>query len=107
MARLSSRHLVPACEPLPTQHVVGQQVRARAAQLSEAPRLAADELVELLPDAGLSEEAAGELIMAARAHWFGDEAPGVTEGDAEVGAEADPAAEAEPAANAEDNGARA
>ena len=41
--------------------------------LDDLADLAADELVELLPDAGLTEEDAGELIMAARAHWFGDE----------------------------------
>ena len=41
--------------------------------LDDLADLAGDELVELLPDAGLSEESAGELIMAARAHWFDDE----------------------------------
>jgi N utilization substance protein A len=40
--------------------------------LDDLADLAADELVELLPDAGLTEAEAGELIMAARAHWFGD-----------------------------------
>ena len=39
--------------------------------LDDLADLAADELIELLPDGGLSEEEAGELIMAARAHWFG------------------------------------
>jgi len=38
--------------------------------LDDLADLAADELVELLPDSGLSEEEAGQLIMAARAHWF-------------------------------------
>ncbi len=42
--------------------------------LDDLADLAADELIELLPDGGLSEEDAGQLIMAARAHWFGDEA---------------------------------
>jgi transcription termination factor NusA len=41
--------------------------------LDDLADLAGDELVELLPDAGLNEESAGELIMAARAHWFDDE----------------------------------
>lgn len=44
--------------------------------LDDLADLAGDELVELLPEAGLTEESAGELIMAARAHWFDDdEAP--------------------------------
>ncbi len=41
--------------------------------LDDLADLAGDELVELLPDAGLTAESAGELIMAARAHWFDDE----------------------------------
>ena len=44
--------------------------------LDDLADLAADELVELLPGAGLTEEQAGQLIMAARAHWFGDEESG-------------------------------
>jgi len=41
--------------------------------LDDLADLAGDELVELLPDAGLTEESAGELIMAARAVWFEEE----------------------------------
>ncbi|MGI9493448.1 MAG: helix-hairpin-helix domain-containing protein, partial [Geminicoccaceae bacterium] len=41
--------------------------------LDDLADLAGDELVEFLPDAGLNEESAGELIMAARAHWFDDD----------------------------------
>ncbi|MDH3771164.1 MAG: helix-hairpin-helix domain-containing protein, partial [Nitrospirota bacterium] len=41
--------------------------------LDDLADLAADELIELLPDAGLDQAQAGALIMAARAHWFGDE----------------------------------
>ncbi len=52
--------------------------------LDDLADLAGDELVELLPDAGLNEESAGELIMAARAHWFDDEEePSSTEAAAE------------------------
>ena len=40
--------------------------------LDDLADLAADELVDLLPDAGLSEADAGSMIMAAREHWFGD-----------------------------------
>ena len=40
--------------------------------LDDLADLAGDELVELLPGAGFTEESAGELIMAARAHWFDD-----------------------------------
>jgi N utilization substance protein A len=44
--------------------------------LDDLADLAGDELVELLPDSGLNEQGAGELIMAARAHWFdGEEQP--------------------------------
>jgi N utilization substance protein A len=34
--------------------------------------LASDELVEILGDEAPSEEEAGQIIMAARAHWFED-----------------------------------
>jgi N utilization substance protein A len=44
--------------------------------LDDLADLAADELVELLPDAQMSVADAGELIMAARAHWFDDEPGG-------------------------------
>jgi N utilization substance protein A len=72
--------------------------------LDDFADLAADELVELLPDAGLTEEAAGELIMAARAHWFGD---GETGDEAE--ADGEPAeGESAPASGADaEDGARA
>ena len=32
--------------------------------------LASDELMEMVPDAGLSIDDANSIIMAARAHWF-------------------------------------
>lgn len=35
--------------------------------------LAGDELREMLPDSGLTETTANDLIMVARAHWFADE----------------------------------
>ena len=57
--------------------------------LDDLADLAADELIELLPDAGLTEADAGGLIMAARAHWFGDgEQTAAAEHD-EADAEAD------------------
>ena len=46
--------------------------------------LASDELIEILPDTGLTMEQANEIIMAARAHWFDDE-----EADAEADGDAD------------------
>jgi N utilization substance protein A len=67
--------------------------------LDDLADLAADELIELLPEAQMTEADAGQLIMAARAHWFGDE-----EGEGAPGAEA--AATAEPAAAAPPEGAR-
>jgi N utilization substance protein A len=48
--------------------------------LDELADLAADELIELLPESGLTEEQAGQLVMAARAHWFGDEESGAPPG---------------------------
>jgi len=42
--------------------------------LDDLGDLAGDELIELLPEAGLSEDEANTIIMAARAHWF-DDAP--------------------------------
>ena len=69
--------------------------------LDDLADLAADELIELLPDSGLTEADAGELIMAARAHWFGDAgeaaagAPdGADEADGEAAEVADAADEA-------------
>jgi len=38
--------------------------------LDDLADLAGDELLELLPEARLTEEKAQEIIMAARAHWF-------------------------------------
>ena len=66
--------------------------------LDDLADLAADELVELLPDAGLDESQAGQLIMAARAHWFGDEEEQETSedeaGEAEAAESGDDAPEA-------------
>ena len=54
--------------------------------LDDLAELANDELLELLPAAGLTEDDANAIIMAARAHWFEDEeAPEAgTEGAAEA-----------------------
>ena len=49
--------------------------------LDDLGDLAGDELLEMLPDSGLGEEAANAIIMAARAHWFEDEP--ATEGEEE------------------------
>ena len=35
--------------------------------------LANDELIEMVPNAGLTMEQADNIIMAARAHWFEDD----------------------------------
>jgi transcription termination/antitermination protein NusA len=42
--------------------------------LDDFADLAGDELVELLRGSDMNLEKANELIMAARAHWFKDEA---------------------------------
>ena len=59
-------------EQLSLEHIVALG-RKGVKSLDDLADLAADELVELLPEAQLTEADAGSLIMAARAHWFGDE----------------------------------
>jgi len=59
-------------EPLNLDMVV-ELGRKGIKNLDDLADLAADELIELLPDAGFSEHDAGQVIMAARAHWFGEE----------------------------------
>ncbi len=66
-------------EPLGLEMVVALG-RQGIKSLDDLADLSADELVELLPDAGLSEEDAGQIIMAAREHWFG-ETPAESAGD--------------------------
>ena len=41
--------------------------------LDDLGDLASDELMDLLPDSGITEQQANTIIMAARAHWFGDQ----------------------------------
>jgi len=50
--------------------------------LDDLADLAGDELIEMLPSGTLTPAKADEIIMAARAHWFEDEAP-VAADDAE------------------------
>ena len=56
--------------------------------LDELADLAGDELVEILGADGMDEQAANEIIMAARAHWFEGEAGGEAGGDDAGGTEA-------------------
>ena len=60
-------------EQLSLEHILALG-RKGVKSLDDLADLAADELVELLPEAQLTEADAGRLIMAARAHWFGEEA---------------------------------
>ena len=63
--------------------------------LDDLAELDSEELVELLSEHGIDDEAvAGDIIMAARAHWFADE-------DAETASDADAQAEQETASNAD------
>jgi len=56
--------------------------------------LASDELVEMLGDEAPSEDEAGQIIMAARAHWFeGEEAGQETTGQETTGESAGETAE--------------
>jgi N utilization substance protein A len=62
--------------------------------LDDLADLASDELVEIVGETSMDEATANEIIMAARAHWFGDEAePSVEEAGVEEGGDADPAEE--------------
>jgi N utilization substance protein A len=65
--------------------------------LDDLADLAGDELLEYLPDSGMSEEDANEIIMAARAHWFDDEEGEGGEGGEDTGdtADGDPVADEE------------
>jgi transcription termination/antitermination protein NusA len=69
-------------EELSLEHVLALG-RKGVKSLDDLADLAADELAELLPEATLTEADAGRLIMAARAHWFGEETAG---GEAEAAA---------------------
>ena len=82
-------------EPLSIQSIIklGEQ---GVKSLDDLADLAADELIELLPDAGLSTGDAGEIIMAARAHWFEGDEDGESE-EAGDGAPADASSERETA----------
>jgi transcription termination/antitermination protein NusA len=42
--------------------------------LDDLGDLASDELIEIVGAANMDEETANQVIMAARAHWFEDEA---------------------------------
>ena len=79
--------------------------------LDDLADLAGDELLEHLPDSGMNEEDANEIIMAARAHWFEDEdAEEAAEGeggeDGADGEKAADAAEGDPGAD-DDSGPKA
>ena len=79
--------------------------------LDDLAGLAGDELLEHLPDSGMNEEDANEIIMAARAHWFEDEdAEEAAEGeggeDGADGEKAADAAEGDPGAD-DDSGPKA
>ncbi len=55
--------------------------------LDDLGDLASDELREILPDAGFDEDAANQIIMAARAHWFDDEDGAETNAGVDAAAE--------------------
>ena len=59
--------------------------------LDDLGDLASDELIELLGEQAPSHEEVDTIIMAARAHWFEDEAPSApAEGEAESADEGEP-----------------
>jgi N utilization substance protein A len=53
--------------------------------LDDLADLASDELIEIVGTEAMDEETANAVIMAARAHWFGEDE--ATEGDASGDAE--------------------
>ena len=58
--------------------------------LDDLADLDSDELVALLSEHGLEDDTeAGDIIMAARAHWFDDEPPAETEAAEAEAAESD------------------
>ena len=70
-------------------------------ELDDLADLASDELLEMLPDAGMTQDHANAVIMAARAHWFEGE-EGETPAEAAEGEEGEtPEEVAEGAAAAE------
>jgi N utilization substance protein A len=46
--------------------------KAGAKTLDDVADLASDELIEMVGADAIEPDAANELIMAARAHWFGE-----------------------------------
>jgi N utilization substance protein A len=60
--------------------------------------LASDELVEIVGEANMDEQTANDVIMAARAHWFGEDAPAASGAPAVSEA---PAVSGEPAVSEE------
>ena len=50
--------------------------------------LAGDELLEIVPQGAMTLDAANDIIMQARAHWFADEEGAEGEGEGETAAEA-------------------
>jgi N utilization substance protein A len=58
--------------------------------LDDLADLASDELVEIVGEANMDEATANEIIMAARAHWFGDEPAAESAGNAEPAEDAAP-----------------
>jgi N utilization substance protein A len=59
-----------------------QKKRVEPRRRAETTNKRAEDKAGILADYGLSEEQGNEIIMAARAHWFEDEAPAATEEDA-------------------------
>ena len=49
--------------------------------LDDLGDLASDELIEMIGEKLLTEASASDIIMAARAHWFDDEASVAGEGE--------------------------
>ncbi|MEO1017372.1 MAG: transcription termination factor NusA [Pseudomonadota bacterium] len=81
-------------EPVAFETVV-ELGRKGVLTLEDFADLAADELVELLPESGLSDEVAGELILLARVAlgWIEAPEPEPAEGDGESDALAEPSSE--------------
>jgi len=66
--------------------------------LDDLGDLASDELIEILGDSAPQPEVADKIIMAARAHWFGDEEPEDAESEESSAEDGDAAEAASPAA---------
>jgi len=72
MKNLKVKDDLKSFDSLSAEHIISLAEQG-VKTLDDLADLAADELIEMLPNAGFSESDANTIIMKARAHWFADE----------------------------------